>query len=167
MLNYEILMIGSEVKVTPSAGLILRHKGKFDFKEICKKAKSWIDSKKYDFTEKENSFKDKSDMDETTMVWVAEREVDDYIKFVIETAFLVKNRDKRQKINFGEIKLNISAHMELGYNEGWKKSAVLNALFYLYNNFIIRKRINQYQGKLYGELTEYIGKIKKELEQYD
>lgn len=160
-------MIGNEIKMTSGTGLVLHHKGVYNLKQLYNKAKDWIDSKNYDFTEKEYSTKVQSARDEVKINWVAERSIDDYAQFYIETLFVSKDNNKKPSACKGEIRVNIIAKIVLDYRGEWKKSKFLSVMLPIYNTFIIKKQVNQYKAKMWNELMDYISVIKKELNIYD
>ena len=89
-------MIGQKEGITPAKGLLIRYKGEFNLDEMYKKCKDWFKSKKYIFTEKEHTQKDKPQGTELNIKFVAEREIDDYVRFDIETYFFILEISKKE-----------------------------------------------------------------------
>ncbi|MBU1203621.1 MAG: hypothetical protein KKG60_00955 [Nanoarchaeota archaeon] len=159
-------MIGQEIRITPGSGIVIHHKGEFNLDQVYNKAKSWIDSMRYDLTEKEHTIKKYPDLDETIISLIAEREIDDYAKFSIQTNFLVRDKNKKSGSCKGRIKINIISKIELDYKNKWKKTRTSSILFYVYNNFIIHKKIKEYKTKLTNEFNDYNNLIKEVLGKY-
>lgn len=160
-------MIGNTIKMTPAKGLVFLHKGNYNFSHLYNSSKGWIGDRNYDFTEKEYSVKKKAVTDETKANLIAERQIDDYAQFRIDTFILSKDYNRNLSSCKGEVKVIIGAKINLDYHEKWNKSKFLSIMLPIYNTFIIRKQINRYKVKLWNELMEYTSLIKKELNIYD
>jgi len=151
-------MISKKDEVTPSAGVRINHKGNFNLDVLYKKSKTFFDSRKYDFTEKEHTEKNKSYGNELKVIWLAEREVDDYVKFNIEATFEVWDIIKKNNNYTGDLKINVKAWLDLDYKNNFHKFPFL---LFIYNNFIIKKKIEKiYEDKIYSELLEFTDLIK-------
>jgi len=151
-------------KLTPAKGILIRYKGDFDLDDLYKKCKDWFGSKKYIFTEKEHTHKDRSEGHELNVRFSAEREIDDYIRFDIETYFFVLYANKKGKFTNANVKINIQAWVILDYKNNWQKTAFHKFLFYIYNNYIIKKKIQGvYEEKLFLEMVNYSKMIKSHL----
>lgn len=153
-------MIETKDLVTPKQGLVIRKTGKFNFKSLYKKAASWYPEREYDFTEKEHTEKDKPTGFEIIVKFNCERKVDDYVKFHIDCGFLVQKYRKGE----GDLKINTIAYLELDYKKTWEITSFHKFLRFIYNNYIIKSRIQKvYEPKVYAELIEYINVLKGEL----
>lgn len=151
-------------KLTPAKGILIRYEGDFDLDEMYKKCKDWFNSKKYVFTEKEHTHKDKIEGQELNVKFFADREINDYIKFDIETYFFILYINKKGKKSNAKLKINIQSWVILDYKGVWQKSAFHKFLFYIYNNYIIKKKIQGvYEEKLFVEMVEYSKMIKSYL----
>lgn len=158
-------MIKKEDYVTPKPGLLITHKGKFDLDNLYKEGRSWFKARKYDFNEKDQIEIVKPEGNELRVRWLAERKIDDYVKFHIQTRFFMLELKKTGELYNAKLKINIAAYVELDYRGNWGRNLIGHFLFYVYNNFIIKKKIeNVYEVKLYNETSEYINLLKKILE---
>ena len=63
-------MVGRVEKVTPGAGLRIRHKGVFDLDRLYSETKNWINDHDYGFQEKEYSDKKKDKGKEIKYVFI-------------------------------------------------------------------------------------------------
>jgi hypothetical protein len=150
--------ISKDDYVTPKSGILITYKGTFNLDTLYKKSKTFFDSKKYIFSEKEHTEKVKSHANELKVGWEAEREIDDYVKFTIKSTFEVWDVVKKDDMYTGDLKINVVAIVNLDYKNTFFKFPFL---LYIYNNFIIKKKIQKiYEGKLFVELLEYTALVK-------
>ena len=82
-------MIGQKYKVLPGTGIKTKRHGSCNFESLYKKLKSVFVEYGYDFLEKEHITKDLPQGRENKIIWVAEREVDDYARFDIKIIFFL------------------------------------------------------------------------------
>jgi len=154
-------MINKKEKITPAKGLLIKYQGEFDLEKLYKSCKDWFNSKEYDFTEKEHTEKEKNYGNELLIKFIGEREVDDYVKFEIETFFFILEIKKKGKRETAKVKINVEAKRILDYKDKWQGNAFNKFLFFVYNNYIIKNKIEKvYEDKLFNELMEYTGMIK-------
>lgn len=165
----------AKIFVSPSAGIQIHEKANFDFKKLYKFMQLWIKSKNYDFFEKENTHKTASSGEELTIRFVGEREVDDYVKYDIEILMRILDMEKitietskgKIRLDTGQLYINIKAIATIDYRGIWSKTKFDKLLGYIYNNYIIRKKIEQkYCGNLYGEMMDFYNGIKEHLDLY-
>lgn len=155
-------MIEKKDYVTPKPGILITHKGKFNLDEIYKEGREWFASRKYDFNEKDQVEIVKPEGNELRVRWFAERKVDDYVKFHIQTKFFMLELQKLKEGYNSKLKINVTAFLELDYRGNWGRNLIGNFLFYIYNNFIIKKKIQKvYETKIYKEFLEYTNLLKK------
>ncbi|MEW6062804.1 MAG: hypothetical protein AB1571_00325 [Nanoarchaeota archaeon] len=148
-------MISEKYKVFPSAGIQIRHTGIIDINNLYKKMQSWFKDNNYIFVEKEHTVKDKASGKEIVLKWEATRDVDDYARFVITVNFFFENLAKEGNAMKGFAKITFWADVLLDYRKAWQRSRLLKFLFFLYNNYVIKRRIIEvYDTKLNAETTE-------------
>ena len=75
-------------RIHPSNGIVIRYKGIIDIDNLYKSVKGWFRDYSYDYYEKENTEKNKPEGNALKIRMMAEREVDDYVKFKIEVDFV-------------------------------------------------------------------------------
>ena len=74
-------------------------------------------------------------------------------------------RDGRKiKTNKGEVKMTISADLEKDYEEKWENKPLWKFLRGIYDKYILRTTIDEYEGRLRGDAQEYIDQIKSFLQ---
>ncbi len=148
--------------VTPKQGLILKYNGVFDLKKLYNSSKQWFNANKYDLSEKEYKEKSGSLGSEFNIILEAERDIDDYAKFVISAhMFLLRIKKINGKYN-GNIKINVSAYVLLDRKNKFQSNQFKAFLFFLYNNIIIKDKIeNVHEDRLYSEVLDFINNLKK------
>jgi len=144
-----------ENKVTPGTGIRIRQTGTFDLNKLYKDLKAWFDSRKYFFQEKEHAHKSLEKGDSILIRWEAEREIDEYAKFIIKIKFYIENIKKQDGLDKGKIEIITSASVGLDYKNHWQSKPLGNFLFPIYNKYIIKNKIKDYYEKnLYSEVLE-------------
>ena len=156
------MVLGKEIKINPGRGMKIRYNGVMDIDSLYKGIKSWFDDHSYDYTEKENTQKNKPQGNSLIIKMHADREIDDYVKFHLEVdmdeILRVKKVGKKYS---GEARIVIRAKMILDYEDSWKG---VPFLLYLYNNVIIKKKIlTFYWPKVYDEMMGLNSLIKSKL----
>jgi hypothetical protein len=148
--------------VTPKQGLIFTYRGIFDLKKLYSSSKDWFRANHYLLTEKEYKEKAADLGSEFNIILEGERDIDPYSKFVIAPQILILNAKKIKDKYHGKLKMNIAAYVLLDRKNKWQTNPVKAFLFFFYNNFIIKSKIqNIYEDKLYNELLDFITNFKK------
>lgn len=154
-------MIDRVEKVTPSAGLQIRHKGVFDLDRLYSESKGWIKDHDYDFQEKEHSDKKKDKGKEITYIFLAEKEVTSYFKYLIEIKFeLVEVNPISENLVNGVAKITLHSKVELDYKKHWSQNGLSNFFFKYYNNYIIKEKVKDQIVSLQNETVELWDLIK-------
>ncbi|MBU0957781.1 MAG: hypothetical protein KKF56_03135 [Nanoarchaeota archaeon] len=146
----------------------VKHSGIFDFPELYKFCFEWFNDEGYDILEKKYSEKIKGDLKEIEVDWECFRKVSDYFKFLIKVRFYIPNmadveaQKNGQKVsaNKGSLDVKLTAVMIKDYEKRWEGNAFLKFLRGVYDRYIIRGRIEQYEAKIIGEITDLIAEIK-------
>jgi len=151
-------MIDKVDAITPGAGIRLRKKGVVDFNGMYKDMRAWFGGV---FFEKEQSVKDKDLGREITIKWEAKREIDAYAQFNIKVNFFIQNveerREQNKKMQDGNFEIKFWAEVVLDYADKWERKPFGQFLFRLYNNMVIKSKIqNVYEDKLDKELQSLI-----------
>jgi len=146
----------------------IKQNGIFDFGGLYKFAFQWLDEEGYDINEKQYAEKIKGDLKEITIIWEAERKISDYFKFQLKLTWYipdlakieVQKDGKKESMNKGTPEIKFKAVMIKDYEGRWENSSFLKFLRGVYDRYIIRGRIEEYEGKIVGELTKLISEIK-------
>ena len=146
----------------------VKHKGLFDFPEIYRFCYEWMIERDYLVTEKTYSEKITPGGKELEIIWEARRKISDYFRFVMKvkwrvfgmTTVEIEENGKKLKMDKGQVELKIEATLEKDYEHRWENNAFTKFLRGVYDRYIIRGRIDQYEGKIFVEADEFIAQIK-------
>ncbi|MEK6826513.1 MAG: hypothetical protein AABX90_02710 [Nanoarchaeota archaeon] len=146
----------------------IKDKSIFSLEELYKLLYRWFELRNYDFQEKEYKDEDTGGGPKHLEIrWYAERKINDYFKFVIETSFLVRGLEKVEierggikiKTDKGEVELKVKAYILKDYENRWE-TGFMRFLRGFYEKFIIRSRIEDLENELYEETYSYMDEIK-------
>ena len=141
----------------------------FDMDELYKALFRWFELYHYEFHERE--YRESSDPGggkHLEIRWYAEKKVDDYVKLVIEVDFLVlgltdveiEKNGAKTKTNKGTIEMRFSGYLLKDYEDSWSKSAFSTFIRGIYDKYIIRGRLEGYEGLIYDEAHKLIAEAK-------
>lgn len=157
---------GNEFSLTPPQGLRILYEGNFDFDKMKSAVKAWFRSKKFIFTEKEYTIKDKALGREAEITWIGEKKRDDYTRFRITIDIKINEMKKAGKLDNGKIFAKFGAAMEFDYKKRFN-SKFGEFMMHVYNNYIIKKKIDEkYMMELGSELGEVHSIVKDLLDLY-
>jgi len=158
-------------------GTKMKWKGVFDFDKLYKVIKRWMDFEGYGdemdgFNEKK--YKERIQAGGAKMyeiVWEGKKEVSSYFTFVMEITFLllgvkeieVEMDGKRVKMNKGEVEMRFNTYVISNANENFKDDSWF---IRIYENWVIRDRLEQYKINLYKKFMKLQDVIKEELNLY-
>ena len=149
-------MIGKEVKVNLGSGVQFRQRGVFNIDKLYSELKGLMDDKGYDFNEDGHVEKLKSTGKVIKIDWTFEREITDYIKYVVVVKFLLQEIvPASESLVNGKFKMTASGKVVLDYKGEWGKNRFSEFLFKMYNNYVIKPQIEKHAGKLRGELDDF------------
>lgn len=149
----------------------INREGIFDLKKVYEEVKNYLSNLKYRITEKDSSTKLSSKGSEVMVEFNGEREVDDYIRFLMQINFLVTEMKQvkvnGKTLNRGLLQITVVSSYELDYANKWVKSKFADLIHKFYRKHLIKDKINiVYEGKLYGEVVNLMSLIKKILDLY-
>lgn len=146
----------------------IQHTGIFDFKETYGFAYKWLIDENFDVTEKKYSEKVKAEGKEIEIQWTFERKISDYFKFSgtadwrilgMNTVEVSKNGIKL-KMNQGQVEIKVKGILERDYENKWEGRAIRKFMRGIYDKYIVKQRIEQYEGKLFAEMDEFTSQMK-------
>jgi len=151
----------------------VKHKGLFDFKETYRILYEWLVAEGYDVNEK--SYKEvlgPGGAKEIEIEWVALKKVSDYFRFEIDvnwhmigmTSVEVEIDGVKQPMNKGQFELEVKSVLQKDYENRWENRPLLKFLRTLYDRYLIRERIEGYEGKLISEMDEFVAQCKSFLQ---
>ena len=146
----------------------IKQTGIFDFKETYRFAYTWLVDNGYDVMENVYSEKVAGGAKEIEIEWVAERKVSDYFKFEIKanwrilamTDVEVEENGKKVKMNKGQVEIKAKGTLIKDWEAKWEGQPIWKFFRGVYDKYIIRARIEQYEGKIFGEADEFLSQIK-------
>lgn len=150
----------------------IKKKGYWNYTDLYNFCFSWLKDNGYGV--KENEYVEKlSDFGkEIQLKWEAGRKVTDYFKFVIKVEWhilgmndaVIERDGKQEKTNKGEVKISISADLVKDYEDNWDKKPLAKFLRGIYDKYIIRTTIDNYEDTLKDDFKEYVSQVKSFLE---
>lgn len=146
----------------------IKQAGVADFKDFYSFAYDWLSNEEYTVNEKVYSEKVAGDAKDIDVSWEAKKKVSDYFAFIIKIdwkilglkSIEVQRESKKIKTNSGVFELKFSAVLVKDYESRWEDRPAWKFLRGVYDKYIIRSRIDQYEGKLMGELDELMAQCK-------
>lgn len=142
----------------------IKHSGFFIFKEAYNFLHNWLDEYEYSVEENEYSEKIKPEGKEIEVEWTAERRISDYFKFSLKIIFrlfgITKQELKGIKFDKGDIEINITGFIEKDYESVWEGHPFFKFLRDVYDRYIIRSRIEDYEDRITEEVDEALSQMK-------
>lgn len=148
-------------------GIKIKVKSVFDLSELYKLLYRWFETHGYDFQELEYRESLEAGGKSLEIRWYAEKKMDDYIKFVIKPSFFVVGLEKveieregeKESTNKGEVEQRFDAYLLKDYDSKWE-GPFLRFLRTVYDKFLIKSRIEGYEGQLHEELYTLLNEAK-------
>jgi len=145
----------------------VKQKAVFDLTELYKLMYRWFDLNGYFQQEVEYRDSEEAMGKHLEIKWYTEKKIDDYIKFIIEPSFLVLGLSKieieregiKTATNKGEVEIRFDAYLLKDYDDKWG-GPVMRFFREVYDKYIIKKRIEDFEGLLQTELYKLIDEIK-------
>jgi len=146
----------------------VKQDGVFDFKEFYKFCYTWLSDEGYFVSEDKYAEKIIGDAKEIEIKWVAERKISDYFKFQIKIEWFitgmknveVEKMGKKVKMNKGTVEIKAAGYLIKDYEARWETSGFMKFLRGIYDQYLIKARIESYEDKLVGEIDDFLGEIK-------
>ena len=146
----------------------VKHSGIFDFKELYRFCYVWLVDKEYQVIEKEYTEKLGPTGKEVVIKWDAKRKISDYFRYVIKTEWRILNMKDAEvemdgakvTLNKGNTEIKAKAILEKDFESRWENSGFLKFLRGMYDKYLIRGRISDYEDKMLEEVDEYLAETK-------
>ncbi len=147
----------------------IKHNGLFDFKELYRFCYVWLTDYGYSVTEKKYSEKAKPDGSKDLEIeWEAKKKISDYFRFIIKITWRIiamtkteaEYEGKKVKMEKGDLEISFKAVLEKDYEHRWESSPFLKFLRSVYDRYIIKGRIKDYEDRLTEEVDELIAQAK-------
>lgn len=166
------MLVGWDQKSSKEVWQRIERFGIYDMSLLYKRIKDWFDENNYIYMEKENTTNVKDKGVELKLAMIGDRKVTDYFKFVIDVRFLVvemqKVKVKDKELDKGHLLMFLKAELYYDYRNTWSKNKFSKLLRFVYNNFIIRKKIvDVYAPALKYEADELFNDMKDVMDMYN
>ena len=158
------------VESTSVAKLKIKQRATFDMGELYKVMFRWFSRNNYDFQEKEYLEKAMGDgsSKQLEIAWFGRRKISDYFRFDIKVRFLIiglesaeiEVGDIKRKTNKGDLEMRFEANLMHDYEGKYEGNPLTKFFKDLYNKFIIKSRIDEYETQLHEEVYELVDEIK-------
>ncbi|MAH47599.1 hypothetical protein CMI37_17390 [Candidatus Pacearchaeota archaeon] len=146
----------------------VKQKGFFNYDELYKFCFTWLQEEGYDISEDKYEEKVTSFGKEVKIKWVAKKKISDYFRNIIEMKWLilgmtdaeVEIEGQKQKTNKGEVKIDVKGTLERDYEKRWENKPMWKFLRGVYDKYIIRATMEQYEGNLIQKSSSFFEQIK-------
>jgi hypothetical protein len=150
----------------------IKHKGHWNFTDLYNFCFGFLKDEGYHvkegvYTEKISGFGK-----ELIIEWSAEKKVTDYFKNYIKVKWHVlgmkdaevEQDGKKINTNKGEVKIAIEGMLENDYENRWENRPLWKFLRGIYEKYVIRTTVDQYENRLTDVGTKFVGEIKSFLQ---
>lgn len=146
----------------------LKQVGYWNYKDLYNFCFDWLKDEGYKVKEKEYVEKLSSLGKELILKWVAEKKVTDYFKNEIEINWHIlgmKDAEveldgKKISTNKGEVAITVKATLVRDYEERWEDKPIWKFLRGVYEKYVIRTTVDEYENNLEDKAKEYLGDVK-------
>jgi len=146
----------------------IKHFGIFDYKEFYNFTYKWLTDEGYWVTENTYTEKVNPKGKEVEIEWTALKKISDYFRFRLDihwrilgmTSVEVEENGVKLKLNKGQPEISVKATLEKDYEGRWENNNFMKFLRGLYEKFIIRGRIEEYEDKIFSEADEFLAQVK-------
>ena len=146
----------------------IKQEGIFNFQEFYSFAYDWLKGEGYSVKEKVYGEKVMGDAKEVEIEWEAKKKISDYFRFGIKMNWKIlrmkkikiKRENKEVNMNSGLVEIKFNAVLVKDYESRWEDAPIWKFLRGIYDRYIIKSRITQYEENLTEELDELIAQCK-------
>ncbi|MCK5321185.1 hypothetical protein KAJ38_01280 [Candidatus Pacearchaeota archaeon] len=146
----------------------LKQKGYWNYVDLYNFCFDWLKDEGYNVKEKEYVEKLSSFGKEIMLKWVASKKVTDYFKNEIEVNWHilgmkdaeVEQDGKKVSTNKGEVGIVIKATLVRDYEERWEDKPIWKFLRGIYEKYVIRTTVDEYEDSLEDKAKEYLKDMK-------
>ncbi len=147
----------------------LKHKGFFNFSDLYNFCFQWLQDEGYSNLVEESYQEKITDIGkEIKIKWTAKKKVTDYFQNIIELNWHiiglqdaeVERGGKKEKTNKGDLRLDFSADLEKDYEERWSDKPIWKFFRGVYDKYIIRTTIDEYEDRLASKTASFVSDVK-------
>tara|TARA_Y100000310_G_scaffold339688_1_gene433145 strand:+ start:2366 stop:2854 length:489 start_codon:yes stop_codon:yes gene_type:complete len=152
-------------------GIRIKKTGIYNIKDLCKSIQDYFNDRKYGYQLKDSQSKGNAKGHDVSIKYQAIKKIDNYVRFHIDMELFIlsmeKVKIKTKLLDKGKMDINFKAYLFLDYKNKWNTNIFARFLNWIYNNFMIRKKIKKhYSSNLYIELINLQDIVKKKLDLY-
>jgi len=146
----------------------VKQKGIFNFKDFYEFLYDYLTDESYDVFENKYTEKIEGDAKGLEIDWVCEKVISDYFKFEIRAYWIilgmkkvkVKKDGREISMDSGTLEVKYTATLVKDHENRWENNPFFKFFRGVYDRYIIRTRIDDYEGKLFAEVNELIAQAK-------
>lgn len=147
----------------------ISYKGIFSFSDFYQFCYDWLTEETgLGISEDKYSEKLAGTSKDIDVEWTGEKKVTDYFKFEIKVKFEITGLTEveiekggaKVKTNKGKVKAKVSGTLIRDYDGKFEKDAFRKFLRSIYEKWVIKSRIDQFEDKLFGNCDEFLGQAK-------
>lgn len=146
----------------------IKQKGFFNYAELYNFCFSWLEEEGYNIKEKEYTEKVGGAGKEIIIKWEAKKGVTDYFENVFELNWHIlglkdaeiEREGKKESTNKGEVEIKISANLVKDKESRWEDKPLWKFLRGVYEKYIIRTTVNEYENRFEDKAKKYVSEIK-------
>jgi hypothetical protein len=151
----------------------VKYGGIFSFPDFYKFCYDWLtDETTLNVAEEKYVEKLQGNSKNIDIEWKGTRKVTDYFKFEIKAKFRILGLEKveierdgkKMKTNKGSVEVKVSGTLIRDYNGKFESSAFKKFLRSIYEKWVIKSRIDQFEEKLIGDSNEFLSQAKAYLD---
>lgn len=146
----------------------VKFKGFFSYSDLYNFCHSWLKDEMYRISEDEYMEKVSGSSKEIKISWKATKKVTDYYKNIIELKWHilglsdaeVEENGKKIKTQKGDLKLVFESNIERDYEENWDKKPFWKMMRGIYDKYIMRTTLDEYESRLQSKTFSFIEDVK-------
>ena len=151
---------------------VVKKKGYWNYVDLYIFCFDWFKKENYTLMEHQYVEKQSDFGKELVLEWEAYKKVTDYFKFVIKLDWHilgmntaeVERDGRKEKTNKGEVKIAIKGELVKDYESRWEDKPFNKFLRGVYEKYIIRTTIDEYEDRLVEDCVEFTAQVKSFLE---
>ena len=146
----------------------LKQTGNWNYTDVYNLAFSWLKGSGYKLKEDLYSEKLSANGKEVIIAWTAEKKVTDYFQYQIKMDWHilgmkdaeVEIEGKKVKTNKGEVEIVFKANIIKDYEKRWEDKPLWKFLRGIYEKYIIRETIDEFEDDLEDDVKDMIKDLK-------
>lgn len=146
----------------------LKQIGYWKYSDVYDMLFRWIKDRGYKLVEDKYDEKLQGESKEIVIKWTANKKVTDYFKFQIVLDWhilgmedaIVEIDGKKKKTNKGEVKITFKANIIKDYEKRWEDAPKWKFLRGIYEKYVIRETIDEFEDDLGDDVKEMISDLK-------